>query len=510
MQNPDPELLNTRSRASATVWREGVLPTLAALVVTAVQFVERAQVDWAADCTAPGVCSEQVASAFPLLMAGWLPAIFVFAVAHAALRHHPAAIDVSRGERALRVLLYIAVAFFPYFGWYLLYAGFAFGFLAAITIIGLPIMIPAGVVGAGWVGGLALGLAAGPSFKSTPWTEWRRLLFRYANSTAMAAFVLMAGCVLFDPQFSAAGTEQPWLSALGILGATALACSIVWMSAMTRRWLVVELMATPAMRHSITIVAGAIPVLAIVAHVAISNGAIAFARKGSFAEPVASFIRGYRPPGTAPLALGGLDYIGPRKLITERSTAGRQRMVHERRDVGTPKEANHGWTVTDSYPEWQLLPLFHSATSSKQSVYVIADDGGVQQNLYCRTSSPGNELCLVDRFGWGKPYVDTEVQRTVAFEREDGYVFDAAVPGASLAIRYGARKLATETATQQDGTSLHDGTSPHDWPRSYCRLNLVGVTSAKFSVHQIVNCDKPWQAQAKQLREYVESKFASK
>jgi hypothetical protein len=80
---------------------------------------------------------------------------------------------------------------------------------------------------------------------------------------------------------------------------------------------------------------------------------------------------------------------------------------------------------------------------------------------------------------------------------EDGYIFDPAIADAALAIRF---------VTQ----SRHNGTTPFDWQRLYCRLSLVKVTRAKFSVHQVVPCDQPWGEAAARVRTYVEGLFAEK
>jgi hypothetical protein len=78
-----------------------------------------------------------------------------------------------------------------------------------------------------------------------------------------------------------------------------------------------------------------------------------------------------------------------------------------------------------------------------------------------------------------KPRFPAEVKRTMALETEDAIEFDDAYPDAMLAVRFDARKHV-------------DGVSPSELARLYCRLNLTNVGPGKWSVHQIVPCDKPW------------------
>jgi hypothetical protein len=39
-------------------------------------------------------------------------------------------------------------------------------------------------------------------------------------------------------------------------------------------------------------------------------------------------------------------------------------------------------------------------------------------------------------------------------------------------------------------------------------FNIVSVTKAALSVHQVIPCDADWPAEVKRVRAYVESRFA--
>jgi hypothetical protein len=469
-------------------WSSSVVPTLAALCVTTVQVIERAQVDWTADCAKPGVCAE---TARQWLAIDWftpLPAIFVFAVLHAMLRQYPLGLAPSPAERAVRVLMFVAISVFPALGWYLFYAGVAGGLVAAITIIGLPFAPFVGVLSAGAFAGLVLAFAAGPAM-TAGWSVWRSVLFRYALGTAIATAVLVAGYMVFDPQFVNAAQGQVWLGGLGVLAATALACCIVTTTALSGRPRSGVMLASSTYRTAGTL-AVVCAVLAIIAEFAASNSLTVFARENSRVGPVAAYIRAYKPWIATPLSLGGLAYVGPRSLVMERSATGRQRQKYEVRDAGTPREKNYSWTETETVQEWRLVPPI----SPQQAVYVIADVA-MERRLYCEPAQEGREFCVHDmhRLKGPRPAGST---RRLALDLEDANEFDVAHPDAALAIRFDARKHI-------------DGVQPSELPRLYCRLNLINVGPAKFSVHQIVPCDRPWGEQAARVRTHVEAVFRS-
>ena len=89
----------------------------------------------------------------------------------------------------------------------------------------------------------------------------------------------------------------------------------------------------------------------------------------------------------------------------------------------------------------------------------------------------------------------TEQTRALAEDGEDGFDFSGTVQNAVLGIRYDVR-------TQEIGSGEFLG-------RIYCRLNLVNVTPAALSVHQIIPCNADWVAEEKIVRAYVESLFAA-
>jgi hypothetical protein len=130
--------------------------------------------------------------------------------------------------------------------------------------------------------------------------------------------------------------------------------------------------------------------------------------------------------------------------------------------------------------------------SPQQIVYVIADSG-VERSLYCELPRDGRVFCVQEKHQL-KPPFPVEVKRTMALETEDAIEFDDAYPDAMLAVRFDARKHV-------------DGVSPSELARLYCRLNLTNVGPGKWSVHQIVPCDKPWGEQAARLRVYIERLF---
>ena len=86
----------------------------------------------------------------------------------------------------------------------------------------------------------------------------------------------------------------------------------------------------------------------------------------------------------------------------------------------------------------------------------------------------------------------------VAYKVGDRYEFIDGPEHASLFIRWDLRKQDKVPKTGEP------------FPRLFCRLNLVSVTQAKFSVHQIILCDADWLAEARRVRTYVEGLFEPK
>jgi hypothetical protein len=471
----------------------GLVPTLAAMAVAAIQFIERAQVDWTADCSLPGLCATQNPPALSSSYGGWLPAFLAFAVLYVAMVRHPPEIEPSRADRAARLIVFIAASLFPVVGWYLFYAGVAAGFLAAITVVALPLAPVAGVLGAGLIGGLILGVVAGPSWTNATIDVWRRWLLCHANWSAVAALVFTGGHVLFDPQFRGHGTVANGFAVLGVVSATALACTIVWRLAGARA-LVPATNQARGNFQTYLMIAGAAVVLTALASLAIARGTTLLSRDGGLTDPIANFVRGSKPPISVNLSFAGLDFVGERSLILARTGVDRARMIHERKDVGTPREATYSRSVIDRIPTWHVAP----PAKGQQAIHLTADNGGITIELHCQADQRDRRLCVRERnLREGQTHSEFSpdwTTHTVAADHEDGYQFSSALPDAALGYRYAAR-------------SQSENTTSTDWHFVYCRLNLINVTEAKLSVHQIIPCDTPWEVRARDIRSYVESLF---
>jgi hypothetical protein len=482
LTNPHPNI--------AVNWRQGIIPTIAALAVTALQIIERTQVDWTADCRVPGICETENRSPFLADLLGWLPALFVFAILHAALRRYPSRIDASRPDRIARVVVFIGISLYPHIGWYLALAGIAAGFLAAVTVIGLPLAPLVGIIGAAWFGGLVLGIAAGPSFRAG-WAVWRRVLLRHANAAALAGVVLAGGYGLFDPQFSLIAGVYPWLDALGLLMVTAAACCII--SLMTRD--AGEVIRSKVPKQDLIRATMSLAVLAAVLTLptvlAVEAGVKPMKLAGNWAAPAAAHIRGHKPPATNLLRLAGLDYIGARNLVSLQSSERRDRMVTQTVDAGTARERNVGSSVTYAVLSWRMAPPL----VGQEPIHVVADEGGEAKTLHCLAPTAGPQTCYRDNVD-ASDLGPEPLQRMMTFQSEDAFEFFGDLPDAYFGINF-------SKALKLNGVRMING------PRQYCRLGLVNVTSARLSVHQIVPCDQPWKEQAIRVRTYVESLFRS-
>jgi hypothetical protein len=146
--------------------------------------------------------------------------------------------------------------------------------------------------------------------------------------------------------------------------------------------------------------------------------------------------------------------------------------------------------VYDPFQQWRIAS---PDIQNSEAVSIIADAGGIKTKLYCQPPVDDRQICLVSPNFPVQPETAEQI-RALAYDDEDGYEFKNTATNAALAIRY-------ETTAQVDGSS------EASWGRLYCRLNLVNVTKASFSVHQIVPCKADWVAQAKRLRAYVEGLF---
>ena len=395
-------------------------------------------------------------------------------------------------ERFGKFAAYFAIHVFPIFGWYFFYVGLAAGFLISLTVVGLIVAFPFGAMAAGFAAGLLLALAAGPSFRSVDHAGWKRLLVYYGSGSALGTLALIGGQALFDPAFGhLAGPDRPWLTAAGALSAVALSCIVVSVAALKANFPSIKVLGDRGVTSAVATIGVAAAVLVLPVHLMVRNSAIVFQQNGGLFAPVATYFRGNKPPVAATLTLAGLRYIGPRSAILEREIISRSRMETTTLHKGTAEEVNVGSTVYDPFQQWRIKA---PDTPERESMYVIADTGGIQQRLYCSPAVNDRQVCLVSPYPPIPPEM-SEQTRALAYDGEDGYELLGAAKNASLAIRYVT-------------TTRVEGSSEPSWGRLYCRLNLVNVTKAALSVHQIIPCNADWVAEEVRMRAYVEGLFA--
>lgn len=488
-----PDSLLSRS----AVMRAGVWPTIIALIVAAVLIIERLQVDWTVSCelvsATPGACPQNFyESLFSLL----LPS-FAFALAHivGAVGLYPGGgTRQALLERAGKFAVFFAINVFPAFGWILFYAGLAAGVLISITVIGLVVAPVVGAMGAGFASGLLLAFAAGPSIRSLNGAGWKRLICYYGGSTAIAPLALfgppLLALSLFGPEQR--GVQPVALTSVIVTGLTAVALSssIVWIAALKAAHPTRAILRQPAVRTGLAIVAAVMAVLVLPVHLMISNGVKLLPADGGLLTPISSFVRGYKPPIATTLELAGLRYIGPRTVIHERGMLSRPYAYHEKQFEGTAREVTFGETRYKSLQEWRVRD---PASALNEMVHIVADGGGESATFSCQRAKTNHEHCTVSP---DLPLAPDTMEKTkqVAYKEGDRYEFIDGLEFASLFIRWDLRK----------GKVAKEG---EPYPRLYCRLNLVAVTKAAFSVHQIIPCDAEWPAEARRVREYVESLF---
>jgi hypothetical protein len=487
--------MNLAHPTRSAIWRAFVWPTMVALAVVAIIMIERLQVDWTLTCTLldppPGSCTNEN---FNMVLA-WVPAAFVFALAHivgAAALYGGSGSRAAIFERFGRLAVYIAVHLFPVFCWYFFYVGLAAGFLISLTVVGLIIAFPFGAFAAGFVAGLLLALAAGPSFLSRDRAGWRRLLLNYGLGSAIGTLVLISGQGLFDPSLGhIAGPDHPWLTAAGALSSVALSCILFWVAALKANFPSLRVLSNKDFRSAVYLIVLIAAALVLPVHFMVRNGATVFPRNGGLVSPIASYIRGNKPPIATTLALAGLRYIGPRSTIIEREMTSRSRMETITVNKGTDKETNWGTTVYDPFIQWRIKA---PDGVERESIYVIADAGGDQTKLYCKPPVNDRQICILSPWPPVPPDM-TEQTRALAESGEDGYELSNTTKNAALGIRY---DVLTQT----------QGSNEASWGRLYCRLDLVNVTKSKLSVHQVISCNANWVAEEKRVRAYVESLFA--
>lgn len=464
------------------ILRVGVLPTLAALLALTIILVERAQVDLAADCLHPGICDRIVDTVLHEIGVLWLLPLLVFAIGHALAMRHPPLPPVSRGERLARLLVFLFANGFPSLGWAVLHGGLGAGFLTALTVIGLPAAPIAGVVFAGAFAGVTLAFAAGPPLRTTPWRTWKPILLRYAGSTAIAALVF-AGGMLLAP-----------LGVAGKLLTLAIACCIVWTAALSGKGTWGKLIGSSDFRQGVKIIGAAVVALAAASFLMKSNAMTLLPETGSRAGYLQSYIRSFRPSLAKQPVLGGMAYIGPRNLISERTSIARSRTVTETRHKGTEQEINHSHSVEDHFPMWRVSAW--QQVSNAATIYIVDDNGGQALDMMCRSFRPGTEFCMLPGDFWAANSGPVSRRLIAEMTGENSFEFDAEVPRAAL-------------GTKHDPRTMKEGSNPAEWHRTYCRLNLTNVTAGNFSVHKIIPCGADWKEEASLMRKYVESLFTS-
>ncbi len=478
--------------------RAGVWPTIAALIVAAVMIIERLQVDWTASCAlvtnVPQSCGLKFyESLFSLL----LPS-FAFALAHiagAAGLYPGGGTRLALLERAGKFAAFFAIIVFPAFGWYLFYVGLAAGFLISVTVVGLVVAPLVGAMAAGFASGALLALAAGPTVRSLDNAGWKRLVWHYGWASAVGPIALFGGPLLahnlIEPNQASVQTVTLSAVALTGLAAVAFSSSIVWVAALKAARPSVTILQQQAVRSGLTLIVAVTVALVVPVQLMLGAGLKVFPPDGGLLTPISSFVRGYKPPIAATLELAGLRYVGPRTVIHERGLTSREFQFMTKRFEGTPREVNVSETRHEALHEWLIRD---PDPRGEEKLHIIAASGGEPYALYCQRAEPGREHCTVSP---DLPLQPGTTQKTVnvAFKEGDRYEFIDGLDNASLFIRWDLRK----------GGVARSG---DPYPRLYCRLNLVAVTTAALSVHQIIPCDADWAAEAMRVRTYVESLFA--
>lgn len=479
---------------NADIMRAGVWPTIAALVVTAIIMIERMQVDGSASCSLqsasnPDACGDQFFSKLAPLM----PAAFAFGLAHiigAASLYANTTSRFSRAERAAKFFAYGALHLWPAFGWYLFYAGLAGGFLVSITVIGLIVAIPVGVLTAGFASGLVLALAAGPSLVAPEGSRWRRLLGHYGASAAAGAFLLWVGAFFVGIPVTGSKAVGPWFPALGSLAMTALACCLTWFAAVRAASPTPSTLWRPQYRTALARIAAVSLALAFASDVMVRNALTVFPQSGGLLAPVAAYLRDYRPPYSSGISLAGLRFVGARERVLSREMTSRSRMVTTTLDKGTPDERNVGSTVFDDYVNWRIEP---SGSDKSEAIEIVADGGGVKRDLYCKATTDGRSCTSEPDLPVAADVKEQTV--TLALDIDEEFEFLESVPNAALGSRW-------------DNRTRGENTDRKTWKKLYCRLHLVNVTTAALSVHQVIPCNADWVAEEKRVRADVEGMFS--
>jgi hypothetical protein len=306
---------------------------------------------------------------------------------------------------------------------------------------------------------------------------------------ALGSAVITVGQVAFDPSVgNTFGVNVPWLTVLGTL------LTVIVVGAVTAYFTQVgwEKAGLIPVGHRLSVADFKQPAiiavpLIIAASLMVASGATFFRRDGTPFPPLATLLRGDRPEISTELKLAGLNFIGPRDDVVKRGTVKRDRMEYRIENKGTPDEVSLGTTVYDDFEEWELYDA-----NSAGRITVTADASVLQVTLECEPGlNSGEEFCSDENYPRREAL---EVTFKIAYH-EDAFLRSINTPDSALAIRFDNREASVDDKRKR--------------ARLYCRLNLVNVTPAKFSVIQIIPCEADWVVSAKQLRERLESQFVS-
>jgi hypothetical protein len=481
---------SAKSLTQSDMLHAWIFPIAAALIVSAIMMIERLQVDWTADCTlsSNSDCDTDI---FANLFA-WLPAAFTYAIFHilGARRLIETSSPVKSAlKRGVGIVVYAALQLLPVPGWYLFYAGVAGGILISLTVIGLLIAPLVGVLTAGFCAGLILAAFVGaPLLQMTGKQLWA-LFWNYGLGATFGTLILSLGQAAFDPAFIyLAQPQHPWLTILGAL-ATILAVGIVmswWgLRAWRRAGLVQYEQGLQIKDLSIVATLGALLILP--SHILVQNKITVFGKDGERFPALAGVLRGNKPAIDTPFVLGGLNYVGQRRYVERREVVQRSRMQYTVLNKGQANEVTESATVYDSFVQWQMTDI---ASPPHEYILVTADQSSRMVEQECLSDATTVEtFCVIP----SPPYRDELKKAFAVAEDEDGFLLSEKAPDASLGVR-----IAAQTADVRDRKT---------WELIYCRLNLVNVTSAKFSASQIIPCNADWVSIANALRTRLEADF---
>ncbi len=150
-----------------------------------------------------------------------------------------------------------------------------------------------------------------------------------------------------------------------------------------------------------------------------------------------------------------MRYIGARSAIIEREMISRDRMETITMHKGTDKEVNWGSTVYDPFQQWHIRA---PETAVGESLFVIADAGGIQKLLHCKPTVNDRQLCLSSPNPPIPPDM-TEQTRALAEDGEDGFDFSSSVQNAVLGIRYDVRTQGNGSGESPRAGSIAASTS---------------------------------------------------